>query len=687
MFSVEMLIASRMDKSKREAERYHPTLSGSSDSSMADDVSPAAKEGNYLLPRGISEKLQTNSSQVILVHICLAFGGVLLVVLVAICARGECALGRRTDPQTKRRYNTNTIVSQRRLVEWVGITVVIFGLTAVPFIFFEGYNAGTDPQLQILFLSGVFCLLSVIVGIYEVYLHLTNFHKPRLQRHLVKVLLMVPIYAIDAACTVKWPGLTETYLGALRSLWEALTIYSFYMFVYEYLQVQAVAQLIHDEMNPDLDSMRLSTSSHDDELPETGSGAGLATVGAEPSHRTASHQRKSSVDDSAEEYQAMLGDLRQGNESWATVRLVQKLQRTPAPSISSRHEDNVEKYGPAGAGQGLTDHIFPFNGFCGPKEKRSCRLKPWEGAKFLARCKHGVLQYVVLQVLCTVILVVTSRISCPKAPAHTMNCYNESNPNPKYAYFWTTLILNFSQAWALYCLMYCYSVTKVILRPIKPLGKFLCIKLVVFATFWQQLAFTIAGWADMLPAWTGMFVEATAGTGEDPKVLESNALQAALICLEMFFFSIAHRTVFSWRDYVLEDPDGTMTKRSRADALRYVFDGDLTDEFAYLVKAASREALADAEALPLVGGVVRITAGVTGGIVGGMARGGEGAISLIEDGIGAIGRIRRNSATSRGGTRPPPPRPLVDGSHILTGDGHVRRTSSRGSLSEGHAQL
>ena len=52
-------------------------------------------------------------------------------------------------------------------------------------------------------------------------------------------------------------------------------------------------------------------------------------------------------------------------------------------------------------------------------------------------------------------------------------------------YPYLAVILNFSQTWALYCLVQFYSVIKDKLAPIKPLAKFLTFKSIVFLTWWQ----------------------------------------------------------------------------------------------------------------------------------------------------------------------------------------------------------
>ena len=54
-------------------------------------------------------------------------------------------------------------------------------------------------------------------------------------------------------------------------------------------------------------------------------------------------------------------------------------------------------------------------------------------------------------------------------------------------WMWTLIIDNIAQMWALYCLVIFYQALKHELAGIEPLPKFLCVKAVVFFSFWQGL--------------------------------------------------------------------------------------------------------------------------------------------------------------------------------------------------------
>lgn len=61
--------------------------------------------------------------------------------------------------------------------------------------------------------------------------------------------------------------------------------------------------------------------------------------------------------------------------------------------------------------------------------------------------------------------------------------YGESDFSPNVAYPYMIALNNFSQFVAMYCLVLFYRANRTELQPIKPIGKFLCIKAVVFFSF------------------------------------------------------------------------------------------------------------------------------------------------------------------------------------------------------------
>lgn len=61
------------------------------------------------------------------------------------------------------------------------------------------------------------------------------------------------------------------------------------------------------------------------------------------------------------------------------------------------------------------------------------------------------------------------------------------------------IVLNFSQMWALYCLVQFYNVTHERLEPIRPLAKFISFKAIVFATWWQGVGIALLCAFGVLP--------------------------------------------------------------------------------------------------------------------------------------------------------------------------------------------
>nr|XP_010937321.1 protein LAZ1 homolog 2 isoform X5 [Elaeis guineensis] len=102
-----------------------------------------------------------------------------------------------------------------------------------------------------------------------------------------------------------------------------------------------------------------------------------------------------------------------------------------------------------------------------------------------------------------------------------------------YGYPYIAVVLNFSQMWALYCLVQFYNVTHHRLQAIKPLAKFISFKAIVFATWWQGVGIAIICYFGILP--------------KEGKI--QNGIQDFLICIEMAIAAVAHVYVFSAKPY------------------------------------------------------------------------------------------------------------------------------------------
>ncbi|BAM83003.1 hypothetical protein, conserved [Cyanidioschyzon merolae strain 10D] len=161
------------------------------------------------------------------------------------------------------------------------------------------------------------------------------------------------------------------------------------------------------------------------------------------------------------------------------------------------------------------------------------------GARFLQKVRLAVLQFVLLKPLTAAVAVLLNRHGWyvqPKTPtASPFWCYG-------YPYIW--IVVNLSVSWALYWMVMLYLATEDLLQAFRPLPKFLCVKAVIFFSWWQGVVL------GLLVQWhwltdVGDFTSDSVATG----------IQDLLICLEMFVAAIVHHFVFSWRDFEDYAPD------------------------------------------------------------------------------------------------------------------------------------
>ncbi|KAL7540580.1 hypothetical protein ACHAXR_010221 [Thalassiosira sp. AJA248-18] len=164
---------------------------------------------------------------------------------------------------------------------------------------------------------------------------------------------------------------------------------------------------------------------------------------------------------------------------------------------------------------------------------------------FFVKCKFGVLQYVVLKFVSTIFVMVLEMCGL----------YKEGDFTPRGGYLYICILTNLSQCWALYCLVFFYYALKNELGPIRPVGKFLSVKALVFFTWWQSLGISILFQMGMIPHYAS-FDNGREWTSE----AVAKGLQDWLICIEMFCAAFVHMFVFPHTDYL--EPLGIVEQRA-----------------------------------------------------------------------------------------------------------------------------
>ncbi|KAG5111936.1 hypothetical protein JHK82_035205 [Glycine max] len=165
---------------------------------------------------------------------------------------------------------------------------------------------------------------------------------------------------------------------------------------------------------------------------------------------------------------------------------------------------------------GVVEHPFPLNIF----------LEDWNlGPEFYQSVKIGIVQYMILKMICALLAIILE----------SFGVYGEGKFEWKYGYPYLALVLNFSQTWALYCLVQFYAVIKDKLKPIKPLAKFLTFKSIVFLTWWQSVAVAFLFY---MGAFRGSLAQEL-----------KTRIQDYIICIEMGVAAVVHLYVFPAEPY------------------------------------------------------------------------------------------------------------------------------------------
>ena len=172
-------------------------------------------------------------------------------------------------------------------------------------------------------------------------------------------------------------------------------------------------------------------------------------------------------------------------------------------------------------GRPPVNHLWPLNRCLG-------KVDISDPHTFLA-IKRGILQYTWIKPILSIATIVMK----------ATNTYQEGYVGLRSGYFWSGIVYNISITLSLYSLAIFWVCMSQDLQSFRPMPKFLCIKLIIFASYWQGFFLSILVWMGAIPDDV---------TGYTPDNIAA-AIQNALICFEMPAFAIGHWYAFSWHDY------------------------------------------------------------------------------------------------------------------------------------------
>lgn len=275
-------------------------------------------------------------------------------------------------------------------------------------------------NIFVLVFTGCFVILSVIWSLGAIIAHLVHYNNPYRQRYIIRIIIMIPIYATTSWISLFYQRKSWTlFVDLFRDCYEAYVIYIFFKLCVEYLGgIEATEVLMN----------------------------------AKP----------------------------------------------------------MEK------------HLFPL-----------CCIKFQPGQAFYRQCLRNVIQYVIIRPTMTFSSVFL----------YYFGLFEEGDFSPKSGYLYVAIVNNISVCFALYYLALFYETMAHELSPHRPLLKFLCVKGIIFFTYWQSVVIGFLGYFNVF------------GEEHEMKHYMEILLNEGLICVEMFIAAVVHSIAFTHKEYMVKDEE------------------------------------------------------------------------------------------------------------------------------------
>jgi len=127
-------------------------------------------------------------------------------------------------------------VSRWRL--WIRPVVMSLYFTilviVLPILIVSLWQSLHDLKFEVWIVGGLFSLMALPISLWDITQHLVHYTKPYLQKYIIRILWMVPIYSLNAWLGLSYPEY-GVYMDSCRECYEAYVIYNFMMFLLTYL--------------------------------------------------------------------------------------------------------------------------------------------------------------------------------------------------------------------------------------------------------------------------------------------------------------------------------------------------------------------------------------------------------------------------------------------------------------------
>lgn len=111
----------------------------------------------------------------------------------------------------------------RKVVRAAFFVVAVSAVIATPLV---AIALRKEPRKAGIVIAGIFTFLATPMSTWAIAQHLESYTEPKLQRYIVRILAMVPIYALNSWFALVFPHVAF-YLNTPRECYEAFVIYRF----------------------------------------------------------------------------------------------------------------------------------------------------------------------------------------------------------------------------------------------------------------------------------------------------------------------------------------------------------------------------------------------------------------------------------------------------------------------------